>query len=115
MKKIAVLLGSLLLLCSLGIAQTDKKTISQVLDGGVKTIESELVPAAEAMPEDKYDFAPTSGEFKGVRTFAQQVKHIATVNYMVGAAILGEKPPIELKGGKRPRQHQIEGRHRQVP
>ena len=23
------------------------------------------------MPEDKYSFAPTNGEFKGVRTFAQ--------------------------------------------
>jgi hypothetical protein len=48
------------------------------------------------MPEDKYSLAPTSGEFKGVRTFAQQVKHVATVNYMVGAAILEEKPPVEL-------------------
>lgn len=48
------------------------------------------------MPEDKYSYAPTNGEFKGVRTFAQQVKHVAAVNYMIGAAILGEKPPLEL-------------------
>ena len=80
----------------------EPKTITQILDGGVKTIESEFVPAAEAMPEDKYGFAPTAGEFKGVRTFAQQVKHVAAVNYMVAAAILGEKPPVELGGENGP-------------
>ena len=47
------------------------------------------------MPEDKYSFAPTNGEFKGVRTFADQVKHVAAVNYIFGAAILGEKPPVD--------------------
>jgi hypothetical protein len=62
----------------------------------IKGAESEFVPAAEAMPEDKYSFAPTNGEFKGVRTFAQQIKHVAAVNYMVAAAILQEKPPVEL-------------------
>ena len=46
-------------------------------------LESEFVGAAEAMPEDKYNFAPTAaiGEFKGVRTFGQQVKHVAEANY----------------------------------
>lgn len=42
----------------------------------------EVVGAAEAMPADKYDFAPTNGEFKGVRTFGAQVKHLAEANYM---------------------------------
>jgi uncharacterized damage-inducible protein DinB len=104
MKTITAVLGTLLVLCSLGLAQAkeEKKTISQVLDGGVKIIESELVPAAEAMPEDKYDFAPSSGEFKGVRTFAQQIKHVAAVNYIVGASILGENPPVELGGESGP-------------
>jgi uncharacterized damage-inducible protein DinB len=43
----------------------------------------EVVGAAEAMPADKYDFAPpaTMGEFKGVRTFGAQVKHLAESNY----------------------------------
>jgi hypothetical protein len=46
-------------------------------------MEGEFVSAAEAMPEDKYNFAPpvSAGEFKGVRTFAQQVKHVAESNY----------------------------------
>jgi uncharacterized damage-inducible protein DinB len=42
---------------------------------------AEVVAAAEAMPADKYNFAPTSGEFKGVRTFGQQVTHVAAAQY----------------------------------
>ncbi len=74
----------------------EHRTISQILDRSVSGVEGEFVSAAEAMPEDKYSFAPTNGEFKGVRTFAQQVKHVAAVNYLVGASILVEKPPVEL-------------------
>jgi len=98
MKKSVLMLAVVVACCSLGLAQAkeEKKTISQVLDGNVKMIESEFVPAADAMPEDKFGFAPTSGEFKGVRTFGMQVKHVSAVNYMVAAAILGEKPPVEL-------------------
>lgn len=44
------------------------------------SLESEFVGAAEAMPEEKYSFAPTQGEFKGVRTFADQIKHVAEEN-----------------------------------
>jgi uncharacterized damage-inducible protein DinB len=54
------------------------------------------------MPEDKYSFAPTNGEFKGVRTFAQQVKHVAAVNYLIAGAILGEKPPVDTGGESGP-------------
>ncbi len=104
MKKSALMVMLVLVFCSLGMAQAsdEKKTITSVLDGTVKTIESELVPAVEAMPEDKFGFAPTNGEFKGVRTFAMQAKHVAAVNYIVGAAILGEKPPVELGGENGP-------------
>jgi len=46
-------------------------------------MEQQFVSAAEAMPEDKFNFAPpaTLGEFKDVRTFAQQIKHVAESNY----------------------------------
>jgi hypothetical protein len=96
--------AAVLVFCSLCVAQSKDapKTITMVLDNQVKTIESEFVPAAEAMPEDKYNFAPTNGEFKGVRTFAQQVKHVAAVNYLVAAAILGEKPPVDTGGENGP-------------
>jgi uncharacterized damage-inducible protein DinB len=56
---------------------------AQVYDKLLSGMEKEFVDAAEAMPEDKYDFAPptTAGEFKGVRTFGGQVKHVAEAGY----------------------------------
>jgi hypothetical protein len=108
MKNSKGLLAFLLLLAVSGLAlaqdakPSEHHTIAQVLDRSVAAVESEFVSAAGAMPEDKYSFAPTNGEFKGVRTFAQQVKHVAAVNYMVGAAILEEKPPVELGGENGP-------------
>jgi uncharacterized damage-inducible protein DinB len=44
-------------------------------------MEQEFVSAVEAMPEDKFNFAPTEGEFKGVRSFAGQVKHVTGSSY----------------------------------
>jgi hypothetical protein len=106
MKNIATMFACLLLLSSIALAQTEKptepRTVSQVLNNSVTNLENEFVPTADAMPEDKYSFAPTSGEFKGVRTFAQQIKHVAAVNYILGAAILGEKPPVDTGGENGP-------------
>jgi len=47
------------------------------------------------MPADKYGFAPTVGEFKNVRTFGRQVKHLAATNYILAAAALGQSPPAD--------------------
>jgi DinB superfamily len=80
----------------------ERRTVTQVLDRTVSNLEYEFVPAADAMPEEKFGFAPTNGEFKGVRTFAQQVKHVAAVNYELGAAILEEKSPVEINGESGP-------------
>ena len=44
-------------------------TIAEVLDRNLSNLERDFTSAADAMPEDKWDFAPTNGEFKGVRTF----------------------------------------------
>ena len=69
-------------------------TVSAVLDRQLARIERELLPMAKEMPEDKFNFAPTNGEFKGVRTFADQTKHITGGAFRISAAILGEKPPV---------------------
>ena len=95
-----ILLGLMVLAVS-AAAQTSKpmvelRTVTQVLDRTVSNMESEFIPAADAMPEDKYGFAPTEGEFKGVRTFAQQVKHVAAVNYEIAAALREEKSPVDI-------------------
>lgn len=71
-------------------------TISKIFDKQLSSVEREAVSLAEAMPAEKYNFAPSQGEFKGVRTFAQQVKHIAAVNYEMASAVLGEKMAIDL-------------------
>jgi hypothetical protein len=68
-------------------AQT-RLTVSQALDFWITNTEKEVVFAADAMPEEKYSFAPTAGEFTGARTFAQQVKHLAANNYRMDAYIL---------------------------
>ena len=65
---------------------------SRAIDAWVTNTEKHLVPVAEVMPENKYSFAPTGGEFKGVRTFAEQLKHLAANNYAASSLILGEKP-----------------------
>lgn len=80
----------------------EHRSVTQVLDASTANMEHEFVSAAEAMPEDKYSFVPTAGEFKGVRTFAQQVKHVAAVNYILGASILQEKPPVDVGGESGP-------------
>jgi uncharacterized damage-inducible protein DinB len=91
-----------LLLCSGAamLSAADAPSLAQIYDRNLAGVERELVPLAEAMPADKFNFAPTGGEFKDVRTFRQQVKHIAAVNYMIAAALLAEKPPVDLGAGE---------------
>src|ERR1700716_3932818 len=57
-----------------------------------KRTEKLIVSAADAMPADKYGFAPADGEFKGVRSFGQMVKHLSATNYILAAAALGGEP-----------------------
>ncbi|MCC6397440.1 MAG: DinB family protein [Bacteroidetes bacterium] len=80
--------------------QPDLSPVGKVLDRDLSYLESVLVPLAEAMPADKYDFAPTDGEFKGVRTFAQQISHTAACINTVAAAVLEEELAPELVSGE---------------
>ena len=59
----------------------------------IGSVERNIVDAAEAMPADKYGFAPTTGEFANVRTFGGQLRHLAATNYLLAAAALGQSPP----------------------
>jgi uncharacterized damage-inducible protein DinB len=72
-------------------AQRERRALEILL----RSMAKEIVSAADAMPADKYAFAPTDGEFKGVRTFGKQVKHLAATNHILAAAALGEKPPAD--------------------
>jgi hypothetical protein len=77
------------------IAIVDAEREKHALQVLAKLTEKVIVSAADAMPADKYGFAPTDGEFKGVRTFGQMVKHLSATNYILAAAALGEEPPAD--------------------
>src|SRR6266436_5932032 len=107
MRNAKLMLGLLVVLCCSGFAlgqmampaaKTPGDALNAILDIGSR----EFTGAADAIPEDKYSFAPTAGEFKGVRTYGQQVKHVAAVNYIFGACILQEKPPVDIGGESGP-------------
>lgn len=69
--------------------------LGQALDFWISNCEKDVVSAADAMPEAKYSFTPTAGEFAGTRTFAEQIKHLAANNYRMAARMLAQKPTPE--------------------
>lgn len=81
------------------------------MDGLLKIYEGEIMGAVNAMPADKYSFAPSAAIFvpsqkvdylspndKGVRTFGQMVAHIAQANYYFFGITWGAKPDANVKG-----------------
>jgi hypothetical protein len=82
-------------------------TIASIVDREISTIEKQVVDVAEAMPEDKFNFSPENlnipgADYKGVRTFAVQVKHVAASNYFLWSHLTGDKLPEGLKDGNGP-------------
>jgi hypothetical protein len=80
--------------------------------------EYEFRSAVEAMPEDKYAFRPAvQGKFTEpapfgpteLRTFAEQIKHVACSNFAFAAELDGKKPPEACdKGGPSPAKTRAE-------
>jgi len=79
-----------------------KETVASAFLRGLKYQEYEVRSAAEAMPEEKYGDRPAEGKFGNekpefgpaqVRTFAQQVKHVACANFAFAAELDGRTPP----------------------
>jgi len=96
MKKLFMLCGIMGLMAVAKFVSAQEKagpkpTIASELDSQLSMVERDFVSLAETMPEEKYAFAPSTGEFKGVRTFAEQVKHVAFANHLFFGAIVGEK------------------------
>jgi hypothetical protein len=72
-------------------------------------IEKSFVALADAMPADKYAFRPTNGAFKDVRTFAEQVKHVACANFAFYNEIEKKTPPDGCEtGGPNPAKTKAE-------
>ena len=76
-------------------ASLDARQEKRAVESLMKIVEKEIISTVDAMPADKFGFAPTDGEFKGVRTFGQMVKHFSATNHILAAAALGEEPPAE--------------------
>lgn len=81
MKNVSRFVSCMLLVVISHVALAQTRPVSQALDFWITNTEKQVVSAADAMPEGKYSFAPTAGEFTGVRTFAEQVKHLSAANY----------------------------------
>jgi hypothetical protein len=88
-------------------SQQPPPTIASVVDREISNVEKQIVDVAEAMPEDKFNFSPESlnipgDDYKGVRTFAMQVRHVAASNYFIWSHLTSDKLPEGLKDGNGP-------------
>src|SRR6185437_4712546 len=76
----------------------------QAQDELLNLFEHEFMGVAQAMPAEKYGFAPAATTFRtqgakydGVRTFAQEISHVMLTNYSLASKILGERAPVDPK------------------
>src|ERR1700756_4367879 len=89
-----------------------KESVASSLLRNFQSEEYEVRSAAQAVPADKYNFRPRPGNFGGVypgygpkemRTFAEQIKHVACANFAFAAELDGKQPPPACdKGGPNP-------------
>jgi uncharacterized damage-inducible protein DinB len=109
-----MVLAAMMLACNAGAMQAQMGGISgspavgsqatpaKTADGLLAMVEGEFMGAAKAMPAEKYDFTPASltipgDKFDGVRSFAEQVKHVTQANYFFASTVTGMKPDADLK------------------
>jgi hypothetical protein len=71
----------------------EPKTVADSVNFVWKDIERDFVALADAMPEEKWNFKPTQGEFKDARTFGEQVKHVACANEAWAKKMARQKTP----------------------
>jgi len=82
-------------------------SIASLVDREISTLEKQVVEAADAMPENRFNFTPEAvnipgANYKGVRSFAVQVRHIAASNWFIWSPLTGEKLPEGQKDGNGP-------------
>jgi|SRR5579872_1195528 len=82
----------------------DASPASRALQALISDSERLVTGAADEMPADQYDFVPACGEFRGVRSFGKQLKHLAAVQYLVANSILGEPVTAEMSDERGPDQ-----------
>ena len=81
MKQILVL--GLLAVCIFSVSVSGQSpSIASTIDREITDVEKQITDAAKAMPESKFNFSPENlhiagSDYKGVRTFAQEIRHVA--------------------------------------
>jgi hypothetical protein len=95
--RLAVILIGILSLGSANAAA--QETLGASMDASFAMIERSFVDLAEAMPADGYTFPPATGAVAGVRTFGEQVKHVACANVAFFNQIEGKTPPEGCEAG----------------
>jgi hypothetical protein len=73
------------------------KSIADSISETLQFAEGNFLGVAEAMPENKYSFVPTDGKFDDVRSFGEQVKHVACNQFAFFNEFEGKKPPKTAK------------------
>lgn len=74
-------------------------TIADSVAETLKFTEGGFLGVAEAMPAEKYDYVPTAGKFDDVRSFGEQVKHVACVQFAMFNEFEGKRPPDDCEKG----------------
>ena len=104
-----LVLLSILNLAAAALAQTPQTppTVASVVDRDISAVEKQIVDVAEAMPEDKFNFSPENlnipgSDYKDVRSFAAELKHVAASNWFIWSPLTGEKLPEGLNDGNGP-------------
>ncbi len=97
----------LLFIVPVAVSAANPPSFASALDREVSDVEKMILDAAQAMPEEKYNFSPENltipgDDFRGVRTFAMQVKHVAASNFAIWMGLTTEKFPDDYKGGNGP-------------
>jgi uncharacterized damage-inducible protein DinB len=89
--------------------EPDPQTIAESIHFIWKDVKDDFTAVAEEMPENKWDFKPTQGHFNGVRTFAEQVKHVACANEAWARQMGGSQGFVDCeKGGRNPAKTKAE-------
>ena len=116
-------IATLLVMCGIALSSVGKSgtpqnsakkpdDIAKSIAESVSTLqfaEGNFLGVAEAMPEDKYSYIPAGGNFDGVRSFGEQVKHVACAQFAFFNEFEGKKPPDDCeKGGHDPARTKAE-------
>ena len=80
-------------------------TVSGSVGVTLRLVEGNLIGAAEAMPESKFDYIPKDGTFKDARSFGEQLKHAACAQIGFFNEIEGKTPPEHCEKGGPSKAH----------